>query len=508
MRPETVLSSGGGGGVPAEEARLEALRRYGILDTPDEPAFARVAELTRDLFEVPVALVSLLDSDRQWVKAGVGLDRHEWPRAHAVCDHTIRLEGPGRVLVVPDLTADPRFRDSPLVAGPPHLRFYAGTPLVAPGGERVGTVSVLDFAPRPQGLPPAGPRWLASLAAIAVDEMELRLRRREAEAALAAEARLRRAQESAGIVAFEFGPGGASEAEPALRALYGIAPDVPIDFDTVLAVVHPADRAALAEARERLTREGGTFDHRYRVVLPGGEVRWLQARGAVLDPRRGPAGPARRMTGVVQDITAGQQAEEARLLLAREVDHRAKNALAVVQAALHLTPKDDPQAYAAAIEGRIAALARAHAVLAEGRWAWADLRTIIEGELRAFHRRPGQPPLLQGGPVSLAPHAVQPMAMTIHELATNATKHGALREAEGRLHVSWGFEGGGETLVLRWVERGGPPVLAPPTRRGFGTRLLEATIRGQLGGTIAFDWKPEGLSCEIRIPAARLRRRE
>ncbi len=118
-----------------------------------------------------------------------------------------------------------------------------------------------------------------------------------------------------------------------------------------------------------------------RVLLPEG-VRWLMARGAMLGIP--PDGSPPRLAGVVQDVTARRSAEKARLLLAREVDHRAKNALAVVQAALRLTPADDPKLYAAAIEGRISALARAHALLARERWAAADLRAIVEGELQPF----------------------------------------------------------------------------------------------------------------------------
>jgi two-component sensor histidine kinase len=208
-------------------------------------------------------------------------------------------------------------------------------------------------------------------------------------------------------------------------------------------------------------------------------------------------------------VTSRHQAEQERALLAREVDHRAKNILAVVQAALRLTPRDDPRAYAEAVEGRIGALARTHALLARERWTRAGLREIVETELLGFlHGQRGASDgpraRLRGPALLLGPDAAQPLAMAIHELATNATKYGALALSGGHLAVSWTLENRGGMLVLRWVERGGPPLESPPARRGFGSRVLETTVRTQLGGTLTLDWAREGLTCEIRVPTARL----
>ncbi|MCB4820994.1 HWE histidine kinase domain-containing protein [Roseicella aerolata] len=532
-RPRDVAPDETAAQTDGEAQRLLALRRYAILDTPAEPAFDRIAALLRDLFGTPIGLVSLIDETRQWFKARIGVEVREVPRAQAFCDFTILPAGREGALVIEDLSADPRFRDNPLVAGEPHFRFYAGAPIVTPAGECIGTVSVLCFTPRPAGVSLAQRRWLRTMAAMATDELELRLQARlaqeaaaraeaamqDAAAALAAEARLRRAQEAAGVVAFEFGPGGGAEGHgpalgAALRALHGLPPDGPLDPAAALTVVHPDDRAAMAATLERLAAQGGPFEQEYRVLLPEGGLRWLQLRGALRPPGDGRPGPPWRVAGVAQDVTARRSAEEVRTLLAREVDHRAKNALAVVQAALRLTPKDDPAAYAAAIEGRIAALARAHALLARQRWEAADLGAIIEAELAPFLRKAKDPAeaalaanpraRLEGAAITLAPHAVQPLAMVVHELATNATKHGALSATEGWLEVAWSLEPVAGGVVLRWTERGGPPVAGPPARRGFGSRLLETTIERQLGGTLECRWESAGLACEIRVPAARV----
>jgi two-component sensor histidine kinase len=115
--------------------------------------------------------------------------------------------------------------------------------------------------------------------------------------------------------------------------------------------------------------------------------------------------------------------------------------------------------------------------------------------------------VLEGLPVGLAPTAVQPVAMFLHELATNAAKHGALSVPGGRVTLSWRLDAAEDRLCLDWAEAGGPPVRAPAAaggRRGLGSRVIEATMRGQLGGTLRLDWHPEGLRCAVSLPADRV----
>jgi two-component sensor histidine kinase len=208
----------------------------------------------------------------------------------------------------------------------------------------------------------------------------------------------------------------------------------------------------------------------------------------------------------VCERTAEIQAGESRLrFLAREVDHRAKNALAVVQATLRLTPKGDVESYARAVEGRVSALARAQTLLAEDRWRGAALRALLESELAAFvtPARGGTPRLRLAGPdVLLPPEAAQPLAMMVHELATNAVKHGALSTPEGRVEVGWTVGRDG-ALSLRWAESGGPAVEGPPSRRGFGSRVVESVVRNQLGGRLEMRWREHGLACDIAVPLSR-----
>jgi GAF domain-containing protein len=151
----------------AEEARLSALHGLAALDTAFEPALDELVRFAGERFAVPIALVSLVDEDRQWFKARLGLDVCETAREHAFCDHAIRADA---VMVVPDARLDPRFRDNPFVTGPPFIRFYAGAPLVHLG-ERVGTCCLIDTAPR--AFSRADREDLETLAGAVVAELEI-----------------------------------------------------------------------------------------------------------------------------------------------------------------------------------------------------------------------------------------------------------------------------------------------------------------------------------------------
>jgi PAS domain S-box-containing protein len=199
---------------------------------------------------------------------------------------------------------------------------------------------------------------------------------------------------------------------------------------------------------------------------------------------------------IARDISDRKRSEEALRFLAQEVDHRSKNLLTLVQAAVHFSQADTPDAIKAAIEGRIQALSRVHELLAQSRWAGANLRSLITEELSPYCAQGTARAEVDGPDLILKPNLAQLIAMALHELTTNAVKYGALSVSTGRVRVKWSQAADGK-LVLRWTETNGPPV-KPPTRQGFGTRVLDRAIH-QLKGKMRFDWQAEGLACDIEV---------
>jgi two-component sensor histidine kinase/DNA-binding response OmpR family regulator len=270
--------------------------------------------------------------------------------------------------------------------------------------------------------------------------------------------------------------------------------------DNVRALIHPDDweqlRAALAGVRE----DGQTFQTEFRVHRPGGELRWcVGAAAASIDS----AGRVVGLSGVTVDITDRKSAEERQTLLVREVDHRARNALAVVQSIIRLTRAESKEGYIAAVEGRITALSRAHVLLSQSRWQGANLSRILDEELAPYRRSDVEKIVTLGPEVFLEPAIAQILALALHELATNAAKYGALSSSFGRVSLSW--ELGPNCLHLQWVESGGPPV-RPPSSEGYGTRVIGASVERQLDGRATFEWSPEGLRFGLSIPLGEKRK--
>jgi PAS domain S-box-containing protein len=262
--------------------------------------------------------------------------------------------------------------------------------------------------------------------------------------------------------------------------------------DNIRNLVHPDDWLSLQRVVEHMSKSARTQQIEFRVLRPNGETRWCTGTAAASVDL---AGRVARISGVTIDVTDRKEAEERQNLLAREVDHRARNALAVIQSIIRLTRAKSVDEYVAAIEGRIKALARAHTLLSDSRWHGADLATLVGEELAPY--RTGDKVAIDGPAISLQPSTAQGLALALHELATNAAKHGALSSVKGRVNLSWQLQP--DALVLSWTESGGPPI-AQPAAKSFGLRVIRASIEQQLSGETLFDWDPKGLRCSFSIP--------
>jgi PAS domain S-box-containing protein len=258
-------------------------------------------------------------------------------------------------------------------------------------------------------------------------------------------------------------------------------------WDNIKALVHPDDWRHVQSAIQVPIQNSPSFNAEFRVCRPNGEVRWcIGTAVASLDATDNIV----RTNGVTIDITDRKRAEERQALLAREVDHRARNALALVQSIVRLTRSDTVKSYTTAVDGRIAALSRAHTLL-------ADLTRLVEEELAPYCIGDARKIVVSGPHISLEPRTAQTLALSLHELATNAAKYGALGVGSGRVKVAWQQDR--DSLTLRWSESGGPPAKAPASS-GFGIRMISASVERQLQGKASFDWDDGGLSCSLTFP--------
>lgn len=215
------------------------------------------------------------------------------------------------------------------------------------------------------------------------------------------------------------------------------------------------------------------------------------------------ASGVRYFTGIMRDITERRKAEERERLLAREVDHRAKNLLAVAQSVVRLSQADSTANLKKTISGRVQALGRAHSLLAASRWEGADLKTLLCDEVTPFTGKGSDRISIAGPEALLRPTAAQVLGMVFHELATNAVKYGSLSDPKGRLRVEWAIRRKARetSLFFRWEEIGGPPVVEPE-RLGFGSTVIKASVESQLEGEVNLHWFPDGLVCELSIPTS------
>jgi PAS domain S-box-containing protein len=277
--------------------------------------------------------------------------------------------------------------------------------------------------------------------------------------------------------------------------IFGVEPQrFEVTSANIQARLHPDDVEDLRKLVNGFTKGMRTYEAEFRIYRPDGEMRWCVGTAAATVDRNG---RVVRLSGVTVDITERKLAEERQNLLTREVDHRAKNALALAQSIVRLTRADNVKTYVDAVEGRINALARVHTILSLSSWQGAEISKLVDEEIAAYSMS-GQI-RLAGSEVQLQPATAQTLALALHELVTNSAKYGALSTLSGQLSIEWEVEN--DVLVLTWEESGGPLVRAP-TSRGFGTRSLMTSVESQLGGQALFDWRAEGLICKLVIPLA------
>ncbi len=263
---------------------------------------------------------------------------------------------------------------------------------------------------------------------------------------------------------------------------------------------HPDDAEPDREGfRKQVAGELNFYSVEKRFVRKDGRVIWMSVRSS---PVRGADGRLLYVVRVVQDITERKAAEQRQRLLIDELNHRVKNTLATVQSLASQSARGaaTPAAFRESFEGRLIALSKAHDQLTRHHWENVDLRELLAGGLAPYAGP--ERLVLRGEDVVLRPRAVLTLAMAFHELATNAAKYGALSLPSGRVEIRWRPvepQDGRTLLQIDWTEEGGPPV-SEPQQRGFGSRLIEGSVKAELGGSARLSFAPEGLRCEMLVP--------
>ena len=281
-----------------------------------------------------------------------------------------------------------------------------------------------------------------------------------------------------------------------LCRIFGVNPATfKVTFENVRALFHPDDWRRLAATFSEATPAQTSWRTDFRVLRPDGELRWCIGTAAAIYDEHG---NLMRLSGVAADITDRKRTEEHQTLLAREVDHRAKNSLAVVQSIVRLTRADSIKSYVTAVEGRIQALSRVHSLLAHSRWEGADVQTLVQEELAPYQIGSSEHIAISGPHVAVSAPVAQTLALALHELATNAAKYGALSAKKGRVVLTWDISGG--ITTLRWKETGGPPA-KQPQRLGLGLQMIKSGLQSHIGGQATFEWSETGLTCTLAVPS-------
>jgi PAS domain S-box-containing protein len=324
----------------------------------------------------------------------------------------------------------------------------------------------------------------------------------------AAEARYRAVFDQVAMGVARVSPVGAFlEVNDRFCAITGYSRDELIDM-TFQQITHPDDLAAdLDRANALLAGETETFSMEKRYITKSGGSVWTNLTVSLV---RTTGGEPDYFVSIVEDITsrktveAEQQHYQSQLrLLINELNHRVKNTLATVQSMAAQTMRSEPDQLTAygKFEARLLSLSQVHDVLTRESWHGAALQEVAERALDPFSGLASGQVAIRGPDVWLQPGAALTMALVFHELATNAVKYGALSVESGQVDIFWSLDTDNSRLRLTWVESGGPPV-TPPTRRGFGSRLIERGLRGEFRGSAMMDYRPNGLSCtmEAQLP--------
>ena len=481
-----------------ESERLAVLDSYPLATLIDDPELAALTDFAGKLCEAPIALISLVEEERQHFLINHGLDVRETPRSQSFCAFAMNMAG---VMEVRDATLDSRFKDNPLVTGEPNIRFYAGAPLVDDSGAPLGSLCVISPEPRPAGLTDLQRQGLATLAQAVMRRVAAR---REELASQSSEAALNESEERFRIIAdtmpqmvWSTLPDGYHDYYNARWYEFTGVPAGTTDGEAWNGMFHPDDQERAWTRWRHSLATGEPYEIEYRLRRHDGEYRWTLGRAL---PIRDADGVITRWFGTCTDIHDQRTLSESKDLLSRELTHRIKNIFSLVSGLFGMATRQRPELKDLTddLNERLVALARAHEFVrpGAGNLDWR-LMPFLDELFSAYRTADGARISVTGEDLPLTEHAVTPLALMLHELATNAVKYGALSVEDGRVELNVSRTDG--DLLFDWREHGGPPVREVDSE-GFGSLLLHVTAERQLKGKVEREWLPSGLDVRITVP--------
>ena len=480
----------------AEDQRLRVMASFGMDELEADQELTNIASFAAQLCGVPIALVSLVEAERQRFLAREGTQESETPRSTSFCAHAMLGQG---MMVIPDALEDDTFRDFDLVHNPPNVRFYAGVPLISAEGAPLGALCIIDPKPRPDGLSAFQIDGLQVLAQAVMRRLYAHRQQLEANAALAkSEAQFRLLADAIPDIAWSSAADGNFDYFNQRWYEFSGVEERPADgWETIF---HPEDRDAWSGAWEQARQSGADYEAEFRLRRADGSWRWMLSRGT---PFRNEAGEIERWFGTLTDIDAGHRLSQDRELLAGELAHRIKNIFAVISGLVGLRARGDDTlvAFANDLTSTIHALSRAQDLVRPLDGTGSEMPILLDALLAPYSGGTQASVQVSGDPAKFGAKAATPLALIFHELGTNAAKYGALSQETGKLSIKVAQVDDKVTIV--WRETGGPPV-AEPTSEGFGSRLIARSVKNQLGGTIQHNWDSAGLIVTIALPLERL----
>ena len=489
-----------------EENRTAVILAHDLSNETGDPKLDAITRFAATLCGAPIALVSLVEADRQRFLGRTGLDVTETPRETSFCAHAMLKP---EVMIVPDATRDPRFADNPLVTGKTGIRFYAGMPLISEEGVPLGSLCVIDRVPR-SGLTPLQKQGLRVLADDVMARLDTRRHSRAARAAFdESEMRFRVLADAMPQMVWSTRPDGFHDYYNARWYEFTGTPPGSTDGEGWNGMFHPEDQPRAWEMWRHSLATGEPYQIEYRLRHNSGEYRWTLGRAL---PLRNDQGEITRWFGTCTDIHEHKLAQEEREVISQELSHRIKNIFSVIAGLIGFSARSDPKFgdTAKALRERVLALGRAHDFVrphsnkSRPSSRPNSLMGLLEQLFAPYETAAGERVAISGEDAAIDDRSATPLALLFHELATNAAKYGALSNEQGRISLS--VAGYSTALWIVWKEMGGPAVRAAPDHAGFGSQLLELSAVRQLGGKVDRAWEEDGLRVTIVIPRTALSR--